>query len=918
MVPADPAPYRGAVIGTVLRPWRTAQTWRSLCHLSLDGITGAIGFAVVFPLIAVTLSLVVVFPLAIVTSWFLFLVAHAVANVERSRAHALLRLELHDPDATPIGSNAWKRYVWRLRSMGRWKEIGFALLHYPVGAMNAGLMVLTWGGSIGLLLLPAYVRLLPAGTARFYWFDLGTDRPLGLLAASLIGLVGVVVVAPWLTVWLSDLDRVIDRLLLGRTEKSEFEERVTDLQERRVAAVDSAEAERRRIERDLHDGAQQRLIAVAMDLGVARTQLRTDPERAAELVTEAHEEVKAALKELRDLVRGIHPVILEDRGLDAALSAVVARSSVPVTLQVDVSPRPSPAVESAAYFIVSEAMTNVVRHAAATRARVEIARRRRPPHDRRERRRRRWGGPGRRIRSGGPPGPGECPGRLDAGREPGRRTDHADGGGAVRIVIAEDSVLLRAGLTRLLTEHGHDVVGAVGDADALLDAVERHLPDLAIVDVRMPPTHTDDGLRAALVVRERWPQVGILVLSQYVEERYASELLANDASGVGYLLKDRIADVSDFIDAVQRVGERRRRASIRRWSHSCSPAPPDRTRWRALSPREREVLELMAEGRTNSAIAEALVVSDGAVEKHVDQHLHQARPAARRRATTVGSWPSCAGPGHERLRPPRMVGGGVHGGGRRSLVVGPVMFASLIARETTTLSRTFDATGITVLDMQVADGSVLVVGDEVSTIRVEAVVSSGLWDTRTTVAVAGDRLSLGSSCPGPLSHHCAVDWVVHAPPGVRLEGRSSDTDVRVGRPARRRQLRLGRRRGHPGRRRWTGLGQSRDNGAVRATGLGAGPVNATSRDGDLELEFAEPPTAVAATGRDGSVSVVLPSGSGPYDLTASAADGQVTAPVRTDPSSAARRDGQRPGRGRHRAVRRALTGGAATPPARWG
>jgi DNA-binding NarL/FixJ family response regulator len=186
----------------------------------------------------------------------------------------------------------------------------------------------------------------------------------------------------------------------------------------------------------------------------------------------------------------------------------------------------------------------------------------------------------------------------------------------VRIVIAEDSVLLRAGLTRLLIEAGHEVVATVGDADTLMDVVERHSPDLAVVDVRMPPTHTDDGLRAALQIRQRWPAVGILVLSQYVEERYATELLANDSSGLGYLLKDRIADVGDFLAGVQRVGE------------GGTALDPEvvaqllaRTRRRdpieRLSPRERDVLGLMAEGRSNSAIARELVVSDGAVEKHV-------------------------------------------------------------------------------------------------------------------------------------------------------------------------------------------------------------------------------------------------------------------------------------------------------------
>jgi DNA-binding NarL/FixJ family response regulator len=186
----------------------------------------------------------------------------------------------------------------------------------------------------------------------------------------------------------------------------------------------------------------------------------------------------------------------------------------------------------------------------------------------------------------------------------------------VRVVIAEDSVLLRAGLTRLLTEAGDEVVAAVGDAVALVEAVGRHQPDLALVDVRMPPTHTDDGLRAAIEIRARWPQVGILVLSQYVEERYASELLAGDNGRIGSLLQDRIADVSDFADAVHRVGaggavlDPEVVAQIVARSRRRDPLA-------GLTPREREVLGLMAEGRSNGAIAAALTVSDGAVEKHV-------------------------------------------------------------------------------------------------------------------------------------------------------------------------------------------------------------------------------------------------------------------------------------------------------------
>lgn len=190
----------------------------------------------------------------------------------------------------------------------------------------------------------------------------------------------------------------------------------------------------------------------------------------------------------------------------------------------------------------------------------------------------------------------------------------------MRVVIAEDSVLLRAGLTRILADADEEVVATVGDADELLGAVERHQPDLCIIDVRMPPTHTDDGLRAAIAIRNRWPSIGILVLSQYVEEQYATELLATAGEGIGYLLKDRVADVADFIDAVRRVGSGGTALDpevvAQLLARSRRRDPLER-----LTPREREVLALMAEGRSNPAIARALVVSDKAVEKHVSNIL---------------------------------------------------------------------------------------------------------------------------------------------------------------------------------------------------------------------------------------------------------------------------------------------------------
>ncbi|MCX4509286.1 response regulator transcription factor [Streptomyces sp. NBC_01619] len=191
----------------------------------------------------------------------------------------------------------------------------------------------------------------------------------------------------------------------------------------------------------------------------------------------------------------------------------------------------------------------------------------------------------------------------------------------MRVMLAEDSTLLREGLVRLLAEEGHDVLAAVGDADLLLVAVVAERPDVVVADVRMPPTHTDEGLRAALEIRRRWPEVGVLVLSQYIERRYATELLTADPSahsgGVGYLLKDRVAQVDEFLDALERVGDGQaafdpevvRRLLVR----STHTDPLAR-----LTGREGEVLAEMAQGHTNAAIAARLHVSQSAVEKHIN------------------------------------------------------------------------------------------------------------------------------------------------------------------------------------------------------------------------------------------------------------------------------------------------------------
>jgi DNA-binding NarL/FixJ family response regulator len=186
----------------------------------------------------------------------------------------------------------------------------------------------------------------------------------------------------------------------------------------------------------------------------------------------------------------------------------------------------------------------------------------------------------------------------------------------VRVIVAEDSVLLREGIVRLLSERDFEVVAQAGDADDLLRKVGAHKPDVVVADIRMPPTNTDDGLRAAIEIRDSHPETGVLVLSAYVEETYAMELVSDTAEGVGYLLKDRVADVDAFVEAVRRVGG---------GGSALDPEVVSRLLGRArrddplaeLTPREREVLELMAEGRSNAAVAERLVVTERAVEKHV-------------------------------------------------------------------------------------------------------------------------------------------------------------------------------------------------------------------------------------------------------------------------------------------------------------
>lgn len=357
----------------LLDPWRRpGHLWRSIAYVAVGLPMGIATSTTVFTLAVLTGSLLVTLVLAVPTAWVLFTSGRVMGAMERSRARALLGTAMVDP-VPPLATRGWFRRLWeRCRTKARWRELLHLVVLLPLGTLCFTVVIGLWSGSLALLALPAVAGSLPGGTAKFWLFEVGPGP--AAFAAALVGVVGLVLVAPWASLGAARWQAAVARRLLGSTSEAELAQRLAQAESQRTAAVDSAEAERRRIERDLHDGAQQRLVALAATLGAARDKLDDDPEAGRVLVADAHNEAKAALKEIRDLVRGIHPVILEDRGLDAALSAVIARSPVPVHLDVRTDPRPTAEVESAAYFIVSEALTNVARHAQATRAHVSVAR----------------------------------------------------------------------------------------------------------------------------------------------------------------------------------------------------------------------------------------------------------------------------------------------------------------------------------------------------------------------------------------------------------------------------------------------------------------------------------------------------------------------------------------------------------------
>jgi signal transduction histidine kinase len=353
-------------------PWGRARTWRALAYVGLGWLIAAVYMSIESALLSLAVGTAVLVVTIVPVTWLLFAITAGLGRAERSRAASLLGVALPSPHPSLRAPGRIGRTWERIKSPSRWREVIYLILLLPLLTIPEVVALSLWCGAAALISLPFDVSHLPGGQAHFYFFTVTSGS--GATAAAVAGVVGLLWIAPWFTLAAAGIDRAVVRRMLGPSARAALTEQVRVTETRRAAAVETAETERRRIERDLHDGAQQRLVALAMDLGRARESFDADPERTRRLIGEAHDEAKAALGELRDLVRGVHPAILGDRGLDAALSAVVARSPVPVDLKVDVARRPTPEVESAAYFFVTETMTNLARHAEATAAAVTVVR----------------------------------------------------------------------------------------------------------------------------------------------------------------------------------------------------------------------------------------------------------------------------------------------------------------------------------------------------------------------------------------------------------------------------------------------------------------------------------------------------------------------------------------------------------------
>ncbi|KOX25558.1 histidine kinase [Saccharothrix sp. NRRL B-16348] len=342
-------------------------------YFLLNLVTGLFWFVLLVTLGAVSIGTAVIWvgvPLGV----FTLVLARGAATAERAWLRAALGVDIPRPyRELPDGATARAKTI--VKDPATWRDMAYWLLMLPLGALEFSLTVALWAAVAGTVFLPFYLHWLP-----MTWevtFSEGNvwliDSFAKAIPVSVLGLL-LGVLAYRLLKALGRGHALLAQSLLGPSRYGVLSAKAEHLSASRARGVEAAEAERRRIERDLHDGAQQRLVAVAMGLGRARSKMETDPDGARELIAEAHADAKLAISELRDLARGIYPSVLGDRGLDAALSSLAARSPIPVEVEVDVEPRPPTAVESTAYFTVAETLTNAAKHSGATQAHVKVTR----------------------------------------------------------------------------------------------------------------------------------------------------------------------------------------------------------------------------------------------------------------------------------------------------------------------------------------------------------------------------------------------------------------------------------------------------------------------------------------------------------------------------------------------------------------
>jgi signal transduction histidine kinase len=357
---------------SLFRPLIQARTWKQTLHLLIDLPLGIVWFTVIVTGIALGVGLIPLMFLGVAVLLVTLQFVRVVSAIERARAKALLDADIANP-FLPLGEiDGWWRRIKAIFSDGAlWKGVGYCIVALPVGILTFTVAVTLWAIALGGITAPiwATIEALVGANDPHGWAYVGITT-----ASFVAGLISLVV-TPWVVRGMAAMDRGLIRGLLGADRNAQLQRRVSQLEVSKTASLDVAEAERTRIERDLHDGVQPRLVIAAMDLGLAREKAATgdNPEVLA-LIERAQDETKQAIAELRELVRGIHPAVLTDRGLDAALSSLAARCPVPVTVQVNLDERPPTPVESAAYFIVAESLTNIAKHSDAKHARVNVSR----------------------------------------------------------------------------------------------------------------------------------------------------------------------------------------------------------------------------------------------------------------------------------------------------------------------------------------------------------------------------------------------------------------------------------------------------------------------------------------------------------------------------------------------------------------